>query len=378
MLDDLLIAGKEVSREVLDKTLLQYLKPEDRDGVAKAFDYLIRRYRTKNLTRDNGYPAEIHPVNVARTLDFDPHLMKVALLHDMAEEFADEEPEILDEIHSYFGHEVMLAVRELTNHKLNPNLDGKDYKKYISQIKRLDCLLVKEADVLDNVRTSYARKLVVQKNKMPAKVDIFLQHIDKLNPRGKITYKGAFYKYHAKIIEEIFRMYERQLKNIIEQHKAYLRDVMRFEALLVFYYTRYSKRRKEVYKKFLEIITTNHPEMQYHLRIELIKRTKEALITKLPLNSMLISINQHMYLHKIAKKHEPALADALKQSVNQQIKLARVEGIRLINYYSIIIANKKILREDFKHEIPFNYSKVTAVQEAVRKLDEYQARLENE
>lgn len=375
MLDTLLISSQEIPVTVLNNTLLKYLPAKEKPKVAEAFYYLLKKYRQKGLARDNGYPAEIHPVSVAKTLDFDAHLMKVALLHDVVEEFDQGQEIILKEIEEQFGTEVKTAVLELTNSKINPKIVDEDYQKYVKQITRIDCLIVKQADVLDNIRTSYSRKLAVQKKKLPEKVDIVLQHIGKINPSGNILYQGAFYKYHAKIIEEIFRLYERQLKNIQEQHKVYLKDIVEFEAILLFYYKKYGLKRKEIYKRFLDILVSNNELISKHLEIELQKRTKEALITKLPLNSMLISINQHISLYKASRLIHAELAKKLRQSILQQIRLSRVEAIRLLNYYSIMLDNKKLLNKEWAMDIPFNPTKITSIRKSLDKLTSYEAML---
>lgn len=373
MLYPLLIQKKRIPKKILYKTLLKYLDEEDKKLVSEVFYYVLKKYRNKNFYRDNGYPAEFHPVQVSAILDFDAHLMIVALLHDILEDIPDNEIErkrLSKEIYDLFGEKVYNSVLELTKKSNN-------YENYVLNIKSKDALIVKEADILVNVMTCFAKKTSYLKFKQPIKMKINLDRFAKEKINNKTLYDHAFNKYHAKIIEEYFRVYEVEIKSLKELNKTHRDDILYLEKLLANIYNDYSKIRKKIYKNFVDGLINDKNHVLKHIKIELMKRTKEALSSFIPLNSLLISIDQNLYLYGKTRSFLPIHSKELLDAIKQQIKMADMEINSLFFYHNMLQQNKHFLKDSHKAEITFSNKKIDSLRKATKILRNFDNLVKN-
>ncbi|MFO7852812.1 MAG: RelA/SpoT family protein [Bacteroidota bacterium] len=153
--EDFALINKEF--DALKNNLVRCKKPEEVELVTKAFNLANKAHL--NMRRRSGEPYIIHPIEVAKIVNFELGLgaksVAAALLHDVVEDT----DYTLEDIKKHFGPKIASIIDGLT--KISGNYDNRDTSKQAENFRKMlltlsddiRVILIKTADRLHNMRT---------------------------------------------------------------------------------------------------------------------------------------------------------------------------------------------------------------------------------
>lgn len=148
-----------INREfgALINNLIRCNKPEDKELITKAFDLANKAHL--NMRRRSGEPYIIHPIEVAKIVNWEIGLgskaIACALMHDVVEDTE----YTLEDIKELFGEKIASIIDGLTKisgtyNNENNSLQAENFRKMLLTLSDdLRVILIKTADRLHNMRT---------------------------------------------------------------------------------------------------------------------------------------------------------------------------------------------------------------------------------